>query len=101
MNTKTDSRYRNRWVTGQLREGFETLTEHLGKTWDRGMMLPCTVPANGIPKITVKPFHGKAKLHYIPLETNGIQKYFHDSWSILHGRCIVDSRVTGAWSFRL
>ncbi|MFN8334333.1 MAG: DUF1972 domain-containing protein [Cyclobacteriaceae bacterium] len=81
--------------------GFETLTEHLVK--NMGSQYDVTVYCSGkrYPKNNRKPFHGKAKLHYIPLEANGIQSIFYDSWSILHALRYADVLlilgVAGAW----
>lgn len=81
--------------------GFETLTEHLVK--NMGAQYDLTVYCSGkrYPQKSRKPFHGNAKLHYIPLEANGIQSIFYDSWSILHALRYADVLlilgVAGAW----
>jgi glycosyltransferase involved in cell wall biosynthesis len=81
--------------------GFETLTEHLVK--NMGAQYDLTVYCSGkrYPKKSRKPFHGNAKLHYIPLEANGIQSIFYDSWAILHALRYADVLlilgVAGAW----
>jgi glycosyltransferase involved in cell wall biosynthesis len=81
--------------------GFETLVDHLAKNIGSNYDLTVYCSGKRYPKNQRKPFHGKAKLHYIPLEANGMQSVLYDSWSILHALRYADVLlilgVAGAW----
>jgi glycosyltransferase involved in cell wall biosynthesis len=81
--------------------GFETLVDHLTKYMGSNYDLTVYCSGKRYPKNQRKPFHGKAKLHYVPLEANGVQSIFYDSWSILHALRYADVLlilgVAGAW----
>ncbi|PPK87830.1 glycosyltransferase involved in cell wall biosynthesis [Neolewinella xylanilytica] len=81
--------------------GFETLASHLVEQLDR--QYDMTVYCSGKQYApTNRPTHYRgARLHYLPLEANGVQSIPYDSWSILHALLYADVLlilgVAGAW----
>ncbi len=81
--------------------GFETLAEHLithlGNKYD--MHVYCS--GKKYKKQERRDTYKNAKLHYIPLEANGVQSIPYDTWSILHALFFADVLlilgVSGAW----
>jgi len=81
--------------------GFETLAEHLidhlGDRYD--IHVYCS--GKKYKKEERKDSYKNARLHYIPLEANGIQSIPYDTWSILHALFFADVLlvlgVSGAW----
>jgi len=81
--------------------GFETLAEylaeHLGSKYDLHIYCSGRKYARKDRVATYK----SARLHYIPLEANGIQSIPYDTWSILHALFYADVLlilgVPGAW----
>lgn len=81
--------------------GFETLAEHLIE--DLGQIHDIRVYCSGkkYPKAQRKHTYKGARLHYLPLDANGIQSIPYDSLSILHALFHADVLlilgVAGAW----
>lgn len=81
--------------------GFETLTEHLVKHLNQEYDLSVYCSGKKYPKHQRQDQYLGAKLHYLPLEANGIQSILYDTWSIIHALFYADVLlilgVAGAW----
>lgn len=81
--------------------GFETLAEHLAEHLGQKYDLHIYCSGKSYPKEIRKETWKNARLHYIPLEANGIQSIPYDTWSILHALFYADVLmilgVPGAW----
>jgi glycosyltransferase involved in cell wall biosynthesis len=81
--------------------GFETLTEHLVKNLHQEYALSVYCSGKKYPKHQRQDQYLGAKLHYLPLEANGIQSILYDTWSIIHALFYADVLlilgVAGAW----
>jgi glycosyltransferase involved in cell wall biosynthesis len=83
--------------------GFETLAAqlvtHLGH--DHALTVYCS--GKQYPQSNRPRFVGEARLHYIPLQANGMQSILYDALSILHALFYADVLlvlgVAGAWTF--
>lgn len=81
--------------------GFETLTEHLVEELSDTYDFTVYCSSKKYSREERKESWKGSRLKYIPLEANGIQSIFYDSWSILHAlRCsdvLLILGVAGAW----
>lgn len=81
--------------------GFETLAEHLIENIGNEYDLHVYCSGKKYPKSGRKETFKKAKLHYVPLDANGIQSIPYDTWSMLHALFYADVLlilgVSGAW----
>ncbi|MEC5174926.1 DUF1972 domain-containing protein [Chryseobacterium nepalense] len=81
--------------------GFETLTEHLVEELSDTYDFTVYCSSKKYSKEERKESWKGSRLKYIPLDANGIQSIFYDSWSILHAlRCsdvLLILGVAGAW----
>lgn len=81
--------------------GFETLAEHLVEHLGNRYDLHIYCSGKKYAKSERKKTYKNAKLHYIPLEANGVQSIPYDTWSILHALFFADVLlilgVSGAW----
>ncbi|MCC5927244.1 MAG: DUF1972 domain-containing protein [Bacteroidetes bacterium] len=81
--------------------GFETLTEHLINQIGDRYKLHVYCSGKKYPKRDRKKSYKNARLHYVPLEANGVQSIPYDSLSILHALFFADVLlilgVAGAW----
>lgn len=81
--------------------GFETLTAHLVEELSDVYDFTVYCSSKKYSREERKETWKGSKLKYIPLEANGIQSIFYDSWSILHAlRCsdvLLILGVAGAW----
>lgn len=81
--------------------GFETLAEHLVENLNKEYELHVYCSGKKYPKEQRRKTYKNTRLHYIPLEANGIQSIPYDSWAILHALFYADVLlilgVPGAW----
>lgn len=81
--------------------GFETLTAHLVEELSDTYDFTVYCSSKKYSREERKESWKGSRLKYIPLEANGIQSIFYDSWSILHAlRCsdvLLILGVAGAW----
>jgi glycosyltransferase involved in cell wall biosynthesis len=81
--------------------GFETLAEHLVENLGDQYDLHVYCSGRKYAKKDRKDTFKNAKLHYIPLDANGVQSIPYDTWSILHALFYADVLlilgVSGAW----
>lgn len=81
--------------------GFETLTEHLVEELSDTYDFTVYCSSKKYSREERKESWKGSRLKYIPLDANGIQSIFYDSWSILHAlRCsdvLLILGVAGAW----
>lgn len=81
--------------------GFETLAEHLVDHLGDRYSLHVYCSGKKYKQEERKKTYKDAKLHYIPLEANGVQSIPYDTWSILHALFYADVLlilgVSGAW----
>jgi len=81
--------------------GFETLAEHLVEHLGNRYDLHIYCSGKKYAKAERKKTYKNAKLHYIPLDANGVQSIPYDTWSILHALFFADVLlilgVSGAW----
>ncbi|SMP14835.1 DUF1972 domain-containing protein [Chryseobacterium profundimaris] len=81
--------------------GFETLTAHLVEELSETYDFTVYCSSKKYSREERKESWKGSKLKYIPLEANGIQSIFYDSWSILHALRYSDVLlilgVAGAW----
>lgn len=81
--------------------GFETLAEHLIEQIGERYNLHVYCSGKKYKKEERKETYKNAKLHYIPLDANGVQSIPYDTWSILHALFFADVLlilgVSGAW----
>ena len=81
--------------------GFETLAEHLVKNLHQQYELSVYCSGKKYAKGNRPSSYLGAKLHYLPLEANGIQSILYDTLSILHAIFYADVLlilgVAGAW----
>lgn len=81
--------------------GFETLTEHLVDELSDTYDFTVYCSSKKYSREERKESWKGSRLKYIPLDANGIQSIFYDSWSILHAlRCsdvLLILGVAGAW----
>jgi glycosyltransferase involved in cell wall biosynthesis len=81
--------------------GFETLTEHLVRQLGHRYQLSVYCSSKKYPKGARPAVYRNARLHYLPLEANGIQSIPYDTLSILHALWYADVLVilgvAGAW----
>ena len=81
--------------------GFETLTSHLVEQLDQRYDMTVYCSGKQYPAADRKTHYRNARLHYLPLEANGVQSIPYDTWSILHAVMYADVLlilgVAGAW----
>ena len=81
--------------------GFETLAEHLIDHMGNQYDIHVYCSGKKYRKEERKDSYKNARLHYIPLEANGIQSIPYDTWSIIHALFFADVLlvlgVSGAW----
>lgn len=81
--------------------GFETLAEHLIDHIGGRYNLHVYCSGKKYKKEERKETYKNAKLHYVPLDANGVQSIPYDTWSILHALFFADVLlilgVSGAW----
>lgn len=81
--------------------GFETLAEHLIDDLAAQHKISVYCSGKSYPKSKRKSTYKGAKLHYLPLEANGVQSIVYDSLSIFHALFTADVLlilgVAGAW----
>ena len=81
--------------------GFETLTSHLVEELDTQYDMTVYCSGKQYPAAERKAHYRAARLHYLPLEANGVQSIPYDTWSILHALFYADVLlilgVAGAW----
>lgn len=81
--------------------GFETLADHLVENLSDEYNMTVYCSGKRYAKAERVKTYKNAKLVYIPLEANGIQSIFYDSWSIIHALFKSDILmvlgVAGAW----
>jgi len=81
--------------------GFETLAEYLAEHLSTKHDVHIYCSGRKYPKEVRHDTYKNARLHYIPLEANGVQSILYDTWSILHALFYADVLlilgVPGAW----
>lgn len=81
--------------------GFETLAEHLVKQLGQQYDMTVYCSQKKYARSERQQYYHGAKLHYIPLDANGVQSIAYDTWSILHALLYADVLlilgVAGAW----
>ena len=81
--------------------GFETLANHLVEQLDERYDITVYCSGKQYPAADRPSRFRNARLHYLPLEANGVQSIPYDSWSILHALFYADVLlilgVAGAW----
>ncbi len=81
--------------------GFETLADHLVKGVSDTYDISVYCSAKRYPKSSRKKTYNRARLFYIPLNANGFQSIFYDTFSIIHALFYADLLlilgVSGAW----
>lgn len=81
--------------------GFETLAEYLADHLSTKYDVHIYCSGRKYPREVRRDTYKNARLHYIPLEANGVQSIPYDTWSILHALFYADVLlilgVPGAW----
>ena len=81
--------------------GFETLTSHLVEQLDERYDMTVYCSGKQYSADERNTHYRNARLHYLPLEANGVQSIPYDTWSILHACLYADVLlilgVAGAW----
>ena len=81
--------------------GFETLTSHLVEQLDQRYDMTVYCSGKQYAADERQTHYRNARLHYLPLEANGVQSIPYDTWSILHACLYADVLlilgVAGAW----
>ncbi|WP_116106243.1 DUF1972 domain-containing protein [Lewinella sp. IMCC34191] len=81
--------------------GFETLTSHLVEQLDQQYDMTVYCSSKQYAPADRQSHYRNARLHYLPLEANGVQSIPYDTWSILHALLYADVLlilgVAGAW----
>ncbi|TVQ67105.1 MAG: DUF1972 domain-containing protein [Balneolaceae bacterium] len=81
--------------------GFETLAEHLIEQIGDKYSMHVYCSGKKYSKEERKETYKNARLHYLPLDANGVQSIPYDTWSILHALFFADVLlilgVSGAW----
>lgn len=83
--------------------GFETLADHLVEELSDELDFTVYCSSKKYKKEDRLKSYKGARLHYIPLEANGVQSVLYDSWSIIHAvfraDVLIVLGVAGAWIF--
>ncbi len=81
--------------------GFETLTSHLVEELDQDYAMTVYCSGKQYPREVRQTHYRSARLHYLPLQANGMQSIPYDTWSIIHALFYADVLlilgVAGAW----